>query len=198
MFCSKRTDTYKCLNEINDISIQGNIYLSYLLKSKELEKEIQNIMQKYLETGQKYLLEDVEEITKNILNLLQPLTKDYINNLFHQKGLLKENKEETTLLNFDEKEEEEEENEKEEEETVENKLEILVVEDKNPCCDSIYDTNKAQFEYTFEYPSLIAVRKGVCFKCSTYKSILYSNVNNDTSSQMCEDCISTMFNDFKK
>jgi hypothetical protein len=116
------------------------------------------------------------------------LANIYLSNLLK---LEKEQEEKTKL-------EDEEEKTKLEDEDEKTKLEILVVEDKNPCCDSIYDTNKVQFEYTFEYPSLIAIRKGVCFKCSTYKSILYSNVDNYTSSQMCQDCISIMFNDFKK
>jgi hypothetical protein len=207
MSCGKRNDTYRCLKEINNRSVLANIYLSNLSK---LEKEVHSILQKKLEldnvddaeeSGKKYVFEDVEELTKNILAVLQPFTEKYFYNLLYDKGLLKEKKTFNTMLYEKEQEEktkledEEVENELEEEET---KLEVLVVEDKNPCFDSIYDTNKVQFEYTFEYPSLIAIRKGVCFKCSTYKSILYSNVANDTSSQMCQDCISMMFNDFKK
>jgi hypothetical protein len=134
------------------------------------------------------------------------LANIYLSNLLklekeqEEKTKLEDEDEKTKLEDEEEKTklEDEEEKTKLEDEDEKTKLEILVVEDKNPCCDSIYDTNKVQFEYTFEYPSLIAIRKGVCFKCSTYKSILYSNVDNYTSSQMCQDCISIMFNDFKK
>lgn len=185
MFCSKRNDMYRSSQDLDHISIQGSNYLSHLRSDENLEVNIQNIIQGSFEAGNKLSNDDIEDLTKKIINNISQATTVYLIKLFIQKDLYT-NKVFSVDSLF-----EKEEREKEE------KSEVCVVEGKNPCCNSFYDSSIVEFQYTNKNLGLIAVKKGTCFRCSAYKSILYSNVNNN-SSQMCERCINEMFEDSKK
>jgi len=182
MFCSKRNDMYKSSQDLDHISIQGSNYLSHLKSDGNLEVKIQNIIHESFESGNRLSNNDIEELTKKIVDNIHLVTTDYLTKLFILKDLYTNKV--ISIESLFEKEQTE-------------KLEVFVVEGKNPCCDSFYDSTKVEFEYTNENLGLIAVKKGTCFRCSSYKSILYSNVDNN-SSQMCERCIDEMFEDSKK
>lgn len=75
-------------------------------------------------------------------------------------------------------------------------LNVDVVENHNPCVNSYYDPHRVEFTYIHDDEALVAVRKGVCFRCSAYRPVLYTNIyGNYNCSQICERCISDMFND---
>ena len=173
---------YKSSQDLDHISIQGSNYLSHLKSDGNLEVKIQNIIHESFESGNRLSNNDIEELTKKIVDNIHLVTTDYLTKLFILKDLYTNKV--ISIESLFEKEQTE-------------KLEVFVVEGKNPCCDSFYDSTKVEFEYTNENLGLIAVKKGTCFRCSSYKSILYSNVDNN-SSQMCERCIDEMFEDSKK
>lgn len=80
----------------------------------------------------------------------------------------------------------------------EEELTINIIEKHNPCLNAYYDPNRIQFSYIHEDETLIAIRKGVCFRCSAYRQIMYTNLcGNYNCSQICERCISDMFNDWR-
>ena len=176
---------YRSSQDLDHVSIQGSNYLDHLRSDGNLEVNIQNIIQGSFEAGNKLSNDDIEDLTKKIVDNIHLVTTDYLTKLFILKDLY------TNKVISIESLFEKEQTEKEE------KLEVCVVEGKNPCCDSFYDSSIVEFEYTNKNLGLIAVKKGTCFRCSAYKSILYSNVNNN-SSQMCERCINEMFEDSKK
>lgn len=81
-----------------------------------------------------------------------------------------------------------------EEEEVE--LSVNVIEKTNPCIEGVYDTNRVEYRYIYEQEALMTVRKGICFKCSAYRPILYTNItSNFNCSQICQKCVVEMFND---
>ena len=82
------------------------------------------------------------------------------------------------------------------EDNSEDELQVEIVEKKNPCTEMVYEPDRVEFRYLFEDKGLVAVRKGICFKCSAYKNILFTNLNDGyNSSQICERCIQSMFED---
>jgi hypothetical protein len=77
-------------------------------------------------------------------------------------------------------------------------LQVEIIEKKNPCTEMVYEPDRVEFRYQFEDRSLIAVRKGICFKCSAYKMIIFINLNDGyNSSQICERCIQGMLEDYR-
>ena len=186
MFCSKRNDMYRSSKDIDRLNIQGSNYLSNLSSCVYMEEKIQTLIQQSFESEKKLSHDDIEELTKKIIKEIHPFTTDYLLKLFIQKDLYTNRlTEPVTVIEVD--------NEKEDEE----KLEVFVVDGKNPCHNCFYDSSKVEFEFTNKNLGLIAVKKGTCFRCSSYKNILYSNVEN-SSSQICERCITEMFEDVKK
>ena len=185
MFCSKRNDMYRSSQDLDHISIQGSNYLSHLKSDINLETNIQNLIQESFEAGKKLSNDDIEDLTKKIINNISQATTVYLIKLFIQKDLYT-NKVFSVDSLF------EKENEKEDKE-----LEVFVVDGKNSCYNCFYDSTKVEFEFTNKKSGLISVKKGTCFRCSAYKNILYTNVDNKNS-QICERCIQEMFEDSKK
>lgn len=123
--------------------------------------------------------------------------------LYKKACELKVNDKELSELEGKTTEESEVEEDREEESSVfeddlEEPLQVEIIEKNNPCTEMIYDPNRVEYRYQYEDESLIAIRKGICFKCSAYRSIIYSNLNSGyNSSQICEKCIQSMFDDHR-